>query len=72
MSKKNEELKTILKKFAELNWELINKPSKAWIEGKNNTEELLIVLKKAEEECGSCGCEFDPLYKRAYELLGGR
>jgi hypothetical protein len=31
--------------------------------------ELIKAVDQADKECGSCGCEFDPLYKRALELL---
>ena len=32
-------------------------------------ETLVSAIRQADEECGSCGCEFDPLYKRALELI---
>ncbi len=32
----------------------------------NEIEEL---KDKADKDCGSCGCELDPLYKRALELI---
>ena len=63
------ELCTILEKFSSCGWELIDKPSRNWLEGKENREELVAAIKKADKECGSCGCEFDPLYKRVLELL---
>ena len=65
----NEELKSILEKFADCGWELIDGISKEYLEGTAVREELVEVIKLAEEQCGSCGCEFDPLYKRALELL---
>ena len=65
----HEELTQILTKFAESGWDLIDTPSKAWLAGKGDTNELIAVIKQADKECGSCGCEFDPLYKRAIELL---
>lgn len=43
------EFDEILTKFAESGWDVIEEPSRAWLEG-------------------SCGCEFDPLYKRALVL----
>jgi hypothetical protein len=36
------------------------------------TAELVAAVKKADNECGSCGCEFDPLYKRALVLLSAK
>ena len=35
----------------------------------NATAELIKAVEQADKECGNCGCEFDPLYKRALELL---
>jgi hypothetical protein len=69
MSVKNEELRSIIARFAESGWDLIDEPSKAWLEGRRSNEDLLPILVRADQECGSCGCEFDPLYKRAIELL---
>jgi hypothetical protein len=71
-----EELVKIVTKFAESGWDLIDVPSKAWLAAidKNSlsndtTTELIKAIEQADTECGSCGCEFDPLYKRALELL---
>ena len=69
MSVQNEEIRKILSKFAESGWDLIDEASKAWLDGKKSTEDLVPIIKQADEECGKCGCEFDPLYKRALELL---
>jgi hypothetical protein len=74
MEKNNhDELIQILTKFAESGWDLIASPSKAWLDGKGNAEinekELLAAIEQADKECGSCGCEYDSLYKRAIELL---
>jgi hypothetical protein len=70
------ELTKIITKFAESGWDLIDTPSKTWLNVNDNgeisktvTEELIAAVKQADNECGSCGCEFDPLYKRALELL---
>lgn len=52
-----EELKFIMEKFVASGWDLISIPAQQWLEG------------KADKECGSCGCELDPLYKRALELI---
>lgn len=68
----NVELNEIIKKFSESGWELIDVPSKKWLadnKSSNATAELIKAVVQAEKECGSCGCEFDPLYKKALELL---
>ncbi|MDD4029094.1 MAG: hypothetical protein PHX86_05205 [Caldisericia bacterium] len=76
MCDKNVELKEILKKFSDSGWDLIDAPSKAWLDATELREaqqiaqrRLIPALQKADKECGSCGCEYDPLYKRALELL---
>ena len=68
----NEELVKIIEKFAESGWDLINAPSKKWLAANGSAEtttKLLKAIEQADKECGSCGCEFDPLYKKALELL---
>ncbi len=62
------EFDEILTKFAESGWDVIEEPSRAWLEGKGDKEELIAAIMQADSECGSCGCEFDPLYKRALVL----
>lgn len=76
MSNQKEELVKIVTKFAESGWEVIDAPSKAWLSAKDGYEsakgvtiELIKAVEKADESCGDCGCEFDPLYKRALVLL---
>ena len=71
-----EELVKIVTKFSESGWDLIETPSKAWlVANKKNdiiftfTKELIKVIEQADIECGSCGCEFDLLYKKALSLL---
>lgn len=64
-----EELKGIIEKFASCGWELISIPAQQWLDEKINKEELIAAIKEADAQCGSCGCEFDPLYKRALNLL---
>lgn len=59
-----EELKVILEKFAGSGWDLIAVPSKAYLDGKGTKEDLIKAIEQADRECGSCGCEFDPLYKK--------
>ena len=65
----NEELRTILTKFAECGWALIDGPSRVYLEGSGEKDKLIAAIEQADCECGSCGCEFDPLYKRALALL---
>ncbi|PWM47418.1 MAG: hypothetical protein DBX47_00770 [Clostridiales bacterium] len=57
------DIQSIIEKFAESGWDLIAAPAQEWLDGKKNKEELISAVKKADEECGSCGCEFDELYK---------
>ncbi|NLO48705.1 MAG: hypothetical protein GX111_10360 [Clostridiales bacterium] len=64
-----DELTKIISKFAESGWDLIAEPSKAWLSGGKNAEELIAAIKQADNECGSCGCEYDPLYKRALQIM---
>ncbi|HHU78509.1 MAG: hypothetical protein ACOX27_02495 [Caldicoprobacterales bacterium] len=64
-----EELKNILTKFAESGWDLIDKPAMDYLSGVGDKATLVKAIEQADEQCGSCGCEFDPLYKRALELL---
>lgn len=77
MRNQQEELKEIITQFAESGWDLIDAPSKAWLSAveKGNADEavttaLIKAVELADKDCGSCGCSFDPLYKRALELLG--
>ena len=68
----NVELIKIIEKFSDSGWDLIDMPSKKWLtdnKSSNATDELIKAVEQADKECGSCGCEFDPLYKRALELL---
>ena len=65
-----ETLQEILKKFADCGWDLIAAPSQQWLDGNANTTELIAAIQEADAQCGSCGCELDPLYKKALNLLG--
>ena len=72
----NMELVVIIEKFAESGWDLIDGPAKVWLATVDEkeadgavTSKLIEAIEQADKECGSCGCEFDPLYKRALELL---
>jgi hypothetical protein len=62
------ELREIMQRFAGSGWDLIAAPAQAWLEGKGDRDVLLAAILEADRECGSCGCELDPLYKRALEL----
>ena len=64
-----EELKSIMDKFVASGWDLIAVPAQQWLEGTSDKDALVLAIKQADKECGSCGCELDPLYKRALELL---
>lgn len=64
-----EELKSIMEKFATSGWDLISVPAQQWLDGKFDREAFISAVKQADRECGSCGCEMDPLYKRALELI---
>ena len=64
----NTELVKIIEKFAESGWDLIDAPAKAWLESEADESvavKLVEAIEQADKECGSCGCEFDSLYKRA-------
>jgi flavin reductase (DIM6/NTAB) family NADH-FMN oxidoreductase RutF len=64
----NDELKIILEKFADSGWELISVPSEKYLKGDGTKEDLVAAIEQAVKECGSCGCEYDSLYKRFLEL----
>ena len=64
-----EELKSMMEKFAASGWDLISVPAQQWLDGKFDREAFISAVKQADRECGSCGCEMDPLYKRALELI---
>jgi hypothetical protein len=73
---KNKELVEIVTKFVESGWGVIEKPSKIWLETNEKDEfientkiKLIEAVEQADKECGICGCEFDPLYKKALVLL---
>ena len=62
------ELRSILKRFADSGWELISSPANAYLCGESCKDELIFAVEQANEECGSCGCEYDALYKRFLAL----
>lgn len=64
-----EELRPIMEAFEASGWELIAVPARQWLDGTAEREALVAAIRQADAECGSCGCELDPLYKRALELL---
>lgn len=63
-----EEFTSLIEQFADSGWDLISEPAKAWLAGRESTEALLQAVEEADMECGSCGCDLDPLYKRCLEL----
>lgn len=72
MSAQNAELVGIVTKFAGSGWDVIDAPSKAWLAAQDDSgakANLIKAVKQADEECGSCGCEMDPLYKQALAML---
>ena len=62
------ELRIILKRFADSEWELIAAPANAYLDGEDCNDWLIAAVEQANEECGSCGCEYDELYRRFLEL----
>lgn len=64
-----DELKSIMEKFAASGWDLISVPAQQWLDGKSNVTELISAITKADEQCGTCGCDFDPLYKKALDYF---
>lgn len=64
-----DELRSILIKFVDSGWDLISIPSQGYLDGVVSEETLLEAVEQADKECGSCGCELDPLYKRCMALL---
>jgi len=72
MASQNQELNNIIKQFAECGWDLIDAPAKQWLkvtDCSDSTAQLITALEQADKDCGSCGCEMDPLYKEALNLL---
>ncbi len=72
---RRDRLTEIIKKFAESGYDVINGASQAWLAAKDSGEnskaaaaDLEAALLKANEECGSCGCEFDALYREALAM----
>jgi len=64
-----EELKSIMEKFVASGWDLIAVPAQQWLDEKGDKDTLISAIEQANKECGSCGCDLDPLYKRALELI---
>ncbi len=68
MEHTQDELEAIMEKFAASGWDLIAVPAQEWLNGGGDKASLIAAIEQADRECGSCGCEFDPLYKRALAL----
>ena len=62
------ELRGILKRFSDSGWELLSVPASAYLSGEDCMDELVRAVAQANEECGSCGCEYDALYERFLAL----
>lgn len=63
----DKELQAILEKFAASGWDLIAEPSRERPESCGDRQRLIGAIELAGE-CGSCGCEYDALYRRALSL----
>lgn len=63
-----DEFRVIMTRFANSGWELIATPARAWLDGNCEKADLIKAIRQADDECGSCGCEYDPLYKKALAL----
>lgn len=65
-----EELIGILEKFGASGWDVIDGPAKKWLKHPTaeHAQTLVAAIERADAECGQCGCEYDPLYKRALAL----
>ncbi|HPJ01301.1 MAG TPA: flavin reductase family protein [Candidatus Limiplasma sp.] len=66
------ELTSILTSFAESGWDVIDGPAKAYLNGTGSKDALVAAVQQADAACGTCGCAYDPLYKRALQLLSGK
>lgn len=64
-----DELRRIMERFAGSGWDQITEPARQWLDGTGDRETLIQAITVADKECENCGCELDPLYKRALELL---
>jgi glutathione peroxidase-family protein len=72
-SEKQEELIGIIEKFANSGWDLIDFPAKTWLQNKFESDRTIVqnlidATERADIECGNCGCEYDPLYKKVLQL----
>ena len=65
----NLELTNIVKRFADSGWTLLAVPAANYLKDKNTSDQLITAVKEADKQCGTCGCDFDPLYKRFLELV---
>jgi hypothetical protein len=63
-----DELNVIVNKFIDSGWDLIAEPAKKYLEDKSNKQEFIDAVIEADKQCGSCGCELDPLYKKFIKL----
>ena len=69
---KNQRLTDLVKQFAECGWDVVDAPAKKWLSVTDccdTNKELITALEQADKDCGSCGCDMDPMYKEALTLL---
>lgn len=59
------ELKVIPEKSIGSGWELISVPSKKYLDSEIKKSKLAEAIEEDGRLCGSCGCDFDSLYKEA-------
>ena len=52
-----EELTSIMEKFVASGWDFIAVPAQQQLDGKTDKNDLVLAVKQADKECGSCGCE---------------
>ncbi len=62
------EFRSIIETFAACGWDVLDGPAQTWLKDPASYPALLEAIKAADLACGSCGCELDPLYKRALAL----
>ena len=66
------ELTNILTAFADSGWDVIDAPAKAYLGGTGSKDALVAAVQQAVAAYGTCGYTYDPLYKRALQLLSGK
>lgn len=67
-----EELQGILERFAGSGWELIALPSRRWLDGQENREELVRALQRAQQICGNLRVRFGFAISESAAFAGNR